>query len=99
MGAQCPQIGQTQLGLGTPLRADQLVPLVQNDRLQVTKPLGPVWVGQHHRQGLGGGDQNIRHLLELLGAARGAGIPRARLDGNAPAHGGDGSGDRLLNIP
>ena len=77
----------------------QFVPLVQHDAAQVFEPFGVILVRQHHRQGLGGGDEDIGHVLELLALAGGAGVSGAGLYRNVPTHCLNGSFDGLLNVP
>jgi len=90
-GLQCwighPQPTQGQFRLCAPFAADQLMPLIQDHRVELGKqPLGMA-TSQQHAQRFGCGDQDLRRCLDLFVAITGGGVTVADAHPQWPAHG------------
>ena len=78
--AETPEPRQGELGLHAALRCQQLVPLVDDDQLEVVEQLGRVVAREQERQALGRGDERGGQAVALARADAGRGVTGAGLD-------------------
>ncbi len=79
-GPETAKARQTELGLDTPLRRHQLVPLVHHDQLEMLEQRRRLVASQQERQALGRRDEGGRKTFALAGADTGGGVTGARFD-------------------
>ena len=94
LGTQLAQPAQAQLCLAAPFAPHQLVPFIEDHRLQLAKQLFGLGIAEQESEGFGSGDQDLWWCLELFCAFAAAAVAIADAHPYRPIHRLDRFADR-----